>query len=146
MQEPRIEHTRTHWRPGIHNRKPNQENKGGKKRAHSITSGAGTALQIGERIQELGDTIRANGIRIKRIQMKCQLQTRASLCSRWQDVPQVRPEVSRVGATKRRSIATEQMMLNAAPTTLRLSVTPSSSRRRHIDGDLAVRPRTQIMR
>jgi hypothetical protein len=89
--------------------------------------------------------MRANGMRIKRIHMKCQAHTRASRCGRRQEVPQVRPEISRVGATKQRSLATEQTMLNAAPTTLRQSITPSRSRRRHGDGDLVVRPRTQTM-
>jgi hypothetical protein len=41
-------------------------------------------------------------------------------------------------ATKGRSFATEQTMLIATPSTLRQSVTPSTSRRRHSDEDFTV--------
>jgi hypothetical protein len=98
----------------------------------------GPALQEEERIQEPGDAVRANRICIKGIYIKGQAHSRASQCSRRQEVSQVCPELSRVGATKQRSLATEQVVLNAAPTMLRYNIIRSSSRRRHGDGDRAV--------
>jgi hypothetical protein len=63
----------------------------------------------------------------------------------WQEVPQVRPEVSGVRAITRRSFATEEVVLNAAPTTFNQRVTPSRSRWGDGNGHLAVWSRTQTM-
>jgi hypothetical protein len=59
--------TRTCRQHVIFDRSRNQENKGGNNRAHSITPGAGTALQEGEMIRKPGRAMRGNGIRIKGI-------------------------------------------------------------------------------
>jgi hypothetical protein len=62
-----------------------------------------------------------------------------------QEVPQVRPEVCGDRATTRGSLATEEIVLNTAPTTFNQRVTPSCSGRGHGDGHLTVGPRTQTM-
>jgi hypothetical protein len=77
--------------------------------------------------------------------MKRQTNARVSGRVRWQDVPQVRPEVSGVPASTRGSFATEEIVLNTAPTTLNQRVTPSRTKRGHGDGDLTVWPRTATM-
>jgi hypothetical protein len=65
MHELRSEHTRARRHSVIRHRSSNQENKGGNHGTDSITPGAGTALQEGERIQEPGHAMRANQVGIK---------------------------------------------------------------------------------
>jgi hypothetical protein len=138
---------RTHTSPQsvVRHRSTNQVNKGGNNGADSITPGAGTALQEGERIQEPGYAVRTNRVRSKGVNMKRQTHALSSERLMWQEVPQVRPEVSGVRATTRGSFATEEIVLNTAPTTFNQRVTPSRSRRGHGDGHLTVGPRTQTM-
>jgi hypothetical protein len=85
----------------------NQENKGSNDAAHSITPGAGTALQEGERIQEPGQAVREDRVRIKEVHMKREARVLASGRLMRQEVPQVRPEVGGVRATTRGSFSTE---------------------------------------
>jgi hypothetical protein len=54
------------------------------------------------------------------------------------EVPQVQPEVSGIRANTWRSFATEEIVLNTAPTTFNRRVTPSRARRGHGDGHLTV--------
>jgi hypothetical protein len=145
MHVPRSEYTRTRRNCVVRDRIPNQENKGSKNRAHSIAAGAGAALQDGERIQEPG--ARTCNICERNLHHRSPHEVPGAHVSELvrQEVPQVCPEISRIRATKRRSLETEQIALNAAPTTLRQSINLSSFRRRHGDGDLAFRPRTQTM-
>jgi hypothetical protein len=77
--------------------------------------------------------------------MKRHVHALASGHRRRQEVPQVSPEILVVRATMRGSFATDQVVLNTAPTTLNQRVTPSGARRRHSDGDRTVRPQTQSM-
>jgi hypothetical protein len=69
--------------------------------------------------------MRMNKIRIKGVHMEFQVHTRASRCCRRQKTPQVCPEIRRIRVTQRRSLATEAIVLNAAPKTLSQSVTPA---------------------
>jgi hypothetical protein len=87
----------------------------------------------------------ANRIRIKEFHEKRQSQARGSWRLRRQKVPQVCSEVSRVRTTTKGSFATEQIVLDTAPTTFNQRVTPSRAMRKHSEGDLTVRPRTQAM-
>jgi hypothetical protein len=77
--------------------------------------------------------------------MKRQTHAFAGGRLRWQEVPQIRPEVSGVRATTRGSFATEEIVLNTAPTALNQRVSPSRARRGHGDGHLTAPPRTQTM-
>jgi hypothetical protein len=77
----RSEHTRTLRKRGICNKSPTQETKGGNDRAHSSTVGAGKALQEGVGIQELGQVMRATGLRITRVHMKRQAHVQVSRCA-----------------------------------------------------------------
>jgi hypothetical protein len=90
MHEPRSEHTRTRRHSVFRQRSPNQENKGSKSGANSITLGAGTATQ-GERIQEPGHATRVNRVCIIRAHMKQQKNASASGRRRQQKVPTVGP-------------------------------------------------------
>jgi hypothetical protein len=64
---------------------------------------------------------------------------------RRQEVAKVCPEVSGVRATALGSFATEEIVLNTAPTALNQRVSPSRARQGQGDGHLTVRPRTQTM-
>jgi hypothetical protein len=77
--------------------------------------------------------------------MKRQTHALSSGRLMWQEVPQVRPEVSGVWATTQGSFATEEIVLNTAPMTFNQGVTPSCARRGHSDGHLTVWSRTQTM-
>jgi hypothetical protein len=90
MHEPRSKHTRARRPSVIRHRSSNQENKGGKNGADSITTAAGAALQEGKRIQEPGQAVPANRVRIKGVHMERQTHTSGRLMR--QEVPQVRPE------------------------------------------------------
>jgi hypothetical protein len=84
-------------------------------------------------------------ILVNAIDMRCRAHKQASWCSLWLEVPQVRIDIHWIEATRQECIETEQMVLDALQSTLRQSVTPSSSRRRYADRDFAVRPLTQSM-
>jgi hypothetical protein len=139
------EHTRASRHSVVRHRSTNQENKGSNNGAESITPGAGTALQEGERIQELGHAVNTNRIHVKGVHMKCQMHVLSDGRLMWQEVPQVSREVSGVRATTWGSFATEEIVLNTAPMTCNQCVTPSCSRRGHGDGHLTVWPGTQTM-
>jgi hypothetical protein len=64
-------------------------------------------------MQEPGHAMRANGSHIKGVHMKRQTNTRGRRCRRRQEVPQIRPGISRADAIKLRSLTTEQIVLNA---------------------------------
>jgi hypothetical protein len=86
-----------------------------------------------------------NRVRIKGVHMKRQTHAFASVRLRRQEVPEVRPEVSGVRATTRGSFATEEIVLNTAPTALNQRVPPSRARWGHGDGHLTVWSWTQTM-
>jgi hypothetical protein len=86
------------------------------------------------RIQEPGQTVRANRVCIKGIHMKRQTHTFVSGRLMRQKVSQVCPEVSGVRTTTWGGFAAEEIVLNTAPTTFNQLVTPSRSRQRHGDG------------
>jgi hypothetical protein len=77
--------------------------------------------------------------------MKCKAHALASGRLMRQEVPQDRPEVRGVRATTRGSFATEEIVLNTAPTAFNQRVPPSRAMRRHGDGPLTVWPRTRTM-
>jgi hypothetical protein len=60
--------------------------------------------------------VRMNRVRIKGVAIKRQTHALTSGRLMWQEVPQVRLEVSGVRATTRGSFATEEIVLNTAPT------------------------------
>jgi hypothetical protein len=62
--------------------------------------------------------MRANGIRIKQIHVNRQTHARAGCRLRGQKIQEFGSEISLVRTTKRGSFATEEKMLNTAPTTL----------------------------
>jgi hypothetical protein len=66
--------------------------------------------------------------------MQGQTHALASVRLRRQEVPQVRPEVSGVLATTRGSFATEEIVLNTAPTAPNQRASPSRARRWQGDG------------
>jgi hypothetical protein len=76
--------------------------------------------------------VREDGVCIKDVHMQRQAYALASRRLLRQEVPQVRPEVSRVRAATWESCATEEIVLVTAPTTFS-------------DGHLTVWPRTQTM-
>jgi hypothetical protein len=89
--------------------------------------------------------VRNNRVRIKGVHKKRQTHAFASWRLMRQEVPQVRPEVSGVRAGTRRSFATEEKVLNTAPTAFNQRKPPSRARQGNGDGHFTVYARTQTM-
>jgi hypothetical protein len=122
----------------ISNTQPNQKDITGKKRAHSKRIRAGTSGQEAEWIQEPGHAKVADICRVKRVNM----QRLAHVCSRHSvtrhEIQEIKPQISRIWALKRGSLATEEEMMNAAPAAFNKGSPPSTTRRWPSDANLAV--------
>jgi hypothetical protein len=107
--------------------------------------GAGTALQEGERTQEPGHAMRESRVCIKGVHMKRKTHALASGRLMRREVPQVHPDVSGVPATTRGSFATEDIVLNTAPTAFNQCAAPSRAWWGHGDGHFTVWPQTHTV-
>jgi hypothetical protein len=62
-----------------------------------------------------------------------------------QDIQDIKPQISKIRTIRRRSLATEEEMLEAAPAEFYPGAPPSSSWWRPGDANLAIRSRTELM-
>jgi hypothetical protein len=145
MHQTSSKHTFTSRHGRISNRSPNQEDIAGKNRADGGTNRAGTSGQEAERVEKPRHAKPTDIRRIKRVNMQCLAYPRTRDSVTRQEIQEVKPQISRIRAIRRGSLAAEKEMLDAAPAAFHKSVSPSSIRWRPSDADLAIRTRTEPM-
>jgi hypothetical protein len=129
----------------ISNRSPDQKNVVNKNRAHSSTNRAGTSREEAERIKEPWHANGADNRRVTGVNMQRLAHPRGIDSVTSSTLQKIKPQISRIRASRRGSAAAEKAMLDAAPATFRNGVAPSSGRWRLGDANLAMRTRTEPM-
>jgi hypothetical protein len=135
-------HTFTSRHDRISNRCLNQKEIAGKNRAHSSRNRAGTSGQEAERIQEPRHAQAADIRKVKRVITQCMAHSRDRESVTRQ---QIKPQIGRIQALRRGSLAAEEETLDAAPAVFHKGVLPSSIWWWRGDADLAVRTRAEPM-
>jgi hypothetical protein len=138
-------HTFTSRHGRISNRSPNKKYVAGNNQADSGTTRAGTSGQEAERVEEPRNATAADIRRVKSVNMQRLAHVRSRDSVRRQEIQEIKPQSSRIGATRRESLAAEEEMLDAAPAAFHKGVPPSSMRRWPSDANLAIRTRTELM-
>jgi hypothetical protein len=114
-------------------------------RTHSNRNRARTSGKEAERIQEPLHTKAADSRRVKRVNMQCLAHVRIRDSVTRQEIQKIKPQISRIRALKRGSLAAGEEMLDAAPAAFHKGVPPSSTGRWPSDANLAVKTRTEPM-
>jgi hypothetical protein len=100
-------HTFTSRHGRISNRCPNQQDITGKNRAHSNRNRAGTSGQEAERIQEPRHAKTADSRRVKSVNMQRLAQVHSRYSVIRQEIQKIKPQISRIWALQRGSLAAE---------------------------------------
>jgi hypothetical protein len=110
------------------NRSPNQKDIAGKNRTHSSTNRTGTSGQEAERIQEPRHAETADSRRVKGVRMQRLAHQHGSDSVTRRKIQEIKPQIRRIQASRRGSLAAEQEMPDAAPATFYQGAPPSSGR------------------
>jgi hypothetical protein len=117
--------------PGRHgrisNRSPNEKDIAGKNRADSGANRAGKSGQEAERVEKPRHAKPTDSRRAKRVNRQCLAHGRGSDSVTRQEIQEIKPQISRIWAIRRGSLAAEKEMLDAAPAAFHKGLPPSST-------------------
>jgi hypothetical protein len=145
MHQTSSKHTSASRHGRISNRSPNQKDIAGKNRADSSTNRAGKSGQEAERVKKPRHANPTDIHRAERVYMQCLAHPRSRDSVTRQEIQEIKPQISRIRAVRRGSLAAEEEMLDAAPAAFHKGVPPRSMQRRPSDADLAIGTRTEPM-